>query len=60
MRTAAKVLMLKSTVFLFVQIYLLLAWVESVEKLIDSYFDHTAPIEFTYDLIRPAGAPIMV
>lgn len=37
-----------------------LGWVDSVAQLIDSYFDHTNPVEFDYSHIRPAGAPIKV
>ena len=33
-------------------------WVESVKLLIDSYFTGSAPVEFDYSNIRPAGAPI--
>ena len=33
-------------------------WVESVRRLLDSYFLGITPVEFTYDKIRPEGAPI--
>ena len=33
-------------------------WVESLKILLDSYFHGTAPVEFDYQLIRPAGQPI--
>jgi adenosylcobalamin-dependent ribonucleoside-triphosphate reductase len=33
-------------------------WVESVRRLLDSYFLGTTPVDFNYDKIRPAGAPI--
>ena len=33
-------------------------WVESLRLLIESYFFATAPIQFDYSLIRPAGEPI--
>ena len=33
-------------------------WVESLRRLLDSYFLGIAPVKFDYDLIRPAGAPI--
>lgn len=33
-------------------------WVESLRLLIDSCVDGTAPVEFNYDLVRPAGEPI--
>ena len=33
-------------------------WVESVRRLLDSYFLGITPVDFDYSLIRPAGAPI--
>ncbi|SVB12786.1 uncharacterized protein METZ01_LOCUS165640, partial [marine metagenome] len=33
-------------------------WVESLRLLLESYFHGTAPIEFDYSKIRPAGKPI--
>ena len=33
-------------------------WVESVRRLLDSYFLGVAPVEFNYDKIRKAGEPI--
>tara|TARA_Y100000592_G_scaffold27007_2_gene42805 strand:- start:5017 stop:7035 length:2019 start_codon:yes stop_codon:yes gene_type:complete len=33
-------------------------WVESVKMLLNSYFQGTTPMSFSYDLIREAGAPI--
>ncbi len=33
-------------------------WVESLKVLLDSHFKHTAPIQFDYSQIRPAGEPI--
>jgi adenosylcobalamin-dependent ribonucleoside-triphosphate reductase len=33
-------------------------WVESLGMLLESYFHGTAPVEFDYQKIRPAGAPI--
>ena len=33
-------------------------WVESLKLLLESYFHGTAPIEFDYARIRPAGEPI--
>ena len=33
-------------------------WVESVKLLLESYFHGTAPIDFDYSKIRPAGEPI--
>ena len=33
-------------------------WVESMRLLLESYFHGTAPIEFDYNQIRPAGEPI--
>ena len=33
-------------------------WVESLKLLLESYFHGTAPIEFDYTKIRPAGEPI--
>ena len=33
-------------------------WVESLRLLLESYFHGTAPIEFNYEKIRPAGEPI--
>ncbi len=33
-------------------------WVESVRLLLESYFHGQAPVEFDYNLIRPAGEPI--
>ena len=33
-------------------------WVQSVRLLIDSYFYGTAPVQFDYSLVRPAGEPI--
>ena len=33
-------------------------WVESVRMLLESYFMGTAPLQFDYSLIRPAGEPI--
>jgi hypothetical protein len=33
-------------------------WVESVKMLLESYFLGTAPVEFDYSIIRPAGLPI--
>jgi adenosylcobalamin-dependent ribonucleoside-triphosphate reductase len=33
-------------------------WVESVRRLLDSYFLGITPVEFTYDKIREEGAPI--
>ena len=33
-------------------------WVESVRRLLDSYFLGTAPMKFDYETIRPAGAAI--
>jgi len=33
-------------------------WVESLGKLLDSYFKRTAPIEFDYSDVRAAGLPI--
>jgi adenosylcobalamin-dependent ribonucleoside-triphosphate reductase len=33
-------------------------WVESLKRLIDAYILGTAPVEFNYSLIRPAGSPI--
>ena len=33
-------------------------WVESLKVLLESHFHGTAPIEFDYSLVRPAGAPI--
>lgn len=33
-------------------------WVESVRRLLDSYFLGVAPVNFTYDKIREEGAPI--
>ena len=33
-------------------------WVESVRRLLDSYFLGTAPMQFDYSKVRPAGAPI--
>jgi hypothetical protein len=35
-------------------------WVESVRLLIDSYFLPNPPVDFDYNLIRPAGSPIKV
>ena len=34
------------------------SWVESVGKLIESYFDGSYPIIFDYSAIRPAGIPL--
>ena len=33
-------------------------WVESVRRLLDSYFLGTTPVDFNYDKIRAAGEPI--
>ena len=33
-------------------------WVESLKLLLESYFHGTAPIDFSYKKIRPAGEPI--
>ena len=33
-------------------------WVESMKLLLESYFHGTAPMEFNYSSIRPAGEPI--
>ena len=33
-------------------------WVESLRLLLESYFHGTAPVEFDYSKIRPAGVPI--
>ena len=33
-------------------------WVESMKLLLESYFHNTAPVEFDYSKIRPAGVPI--
>jgi len=33
-------------------------WVESLKVLLESYFHNTAPVEFDYSLVRPAGEPI--
>jgi ribonucleoside-triphosphate reductase len=33
-------------------------WVESLKVLLDSYFRGTAPVQFDYSLVRPAGQPI--
>ena len=33
-------------------------WVESVRRLLDSYFLGTTPVDFDYKKIRPEGAPI--
>ena len=33
-------------------------WVESLQLLLETYFHGQAPIEFDYNKIRPAGAPI--
>lgn len=33
-------------------------WVESVQKLIESYEQGTATVQFDYSLVRPAGQPI--
>ena len=33
-------------------------WVESLKLLLESYFHGTAPVEFDYSKIRPAGLPI--
>ena len=35
-------------------------WVESVQKLLDSYFENDRPVEFNYDKIRSKGSPIKV
>lgn len=31
---------------------------QSLKMLLDSYFNHTAPVQFDYSQIRPAGQPI--
>ena len=33
-------------------------WVESLKVLLESYFHKTAPVDFDYSLVRPAGATI--